>query len=631
MTAPITAAEVADRVRPGQPLISPDGTRVLFTLRPIGRVSRRRQQAIWMAGERPAFPFTAGSANDTDPAWSPAGDRIAFLSDRAETGTVRLYVIPVDGGEARPLGNLSGGLSAPAWSPDGRAIAVLRTGDVPAPVDGRDARVVGQPAAVDHLWIVDAASGDARQVTTGSRSIRSYCWLPDGDGLAAIVTGTPDFNALYGPADLHLVPVGGGDSRAVARFAVVPEHPVPADVGGAPVIVVRGNDGRDDPSDGIFVVPAGGGVPRRVALDRTGSVEALLPSPTPGRVAAYFVERAVGHAVEIDLESGRVIDGGATAGYVAGSALSVSADGRRAAWVETAGDRPERVMLGPTGGQPADPGRCLVEFNRHLTARLHPTRIVGWTSDDGTAIEGILTEPRGDATGPRPLITLAHGGPAWHWDAGLLLSWHDWSQYLAGAGYAVLLPNSRGSTSYGAAFQRLLQDDVGGGELADILSGVRAMVDRGVADPDRLGIGGWSWGGYLAALAITRTDVFRAAVVGAGVANLASDHGQNDSPGMNLTLFPGDPYTAEGQRAYHDPSPMTHIHAARTPTLLLHGEADDRVLPAQSAELHRALTSLGVPTEFVLYPREGHGIVERAHQIDLLERLLGWYDRWLTP
>ena len=187
-----------------------------------------------------------------------------------------------------------------------------------------------------------------------------------------------------------------------------------------------------------------------------------------------------------------------------------------------------------------------------------------------------------------------------------MLNWHDWAQMLASRGYAVLLPNPRGSTGYGRELQRLLQDDVGGGESRDLVAGALAMVERGIADPNRLGIAGWSWGGYLTAWTITQTTMFRAAVMGAGLANMVSDHGQGDIPSANLLYYPGHPY--DHMEHYWKSSPIRYVAAVRTPTLILHGEEDARVHPAQSMEYFRALKILGVPVRFVRYPREKHGI-----------------------
>jgi dipeptidyl aminopeptidase/acylaminoacyl peptidase len=171
-------------------------------------------------------------------------------------------------------------------------------------------------------------------------------------------------------------------------------------------------------------------------------------------------------------------------------------------------------------------------------------------------------------------------------------------------------------------------DDVGGGEWQDVLAGAHWAIESGIADPARMGIGGWSWGGYLSSWAITQTDRFKAAIVGAGVTNLWSDQGQNDVPDMNRLYFHDFPYS--DPTPYWERSAMRHIARAKTPTLILHGQADERVAAPQAQELYRALKTLGVPTQLVLYPREPHGFTERNHQLDLLRRVLAWFDKYLA-
>ncbi len=632
MAAGFQAEEIADRLLPARPRISPDGSRILFTVRPASRRGAHRTQDIWVGGSgQPARPFTAGAGNDAEPEWSPDGQSIVFHSDRETRGTGRLYVIPAGGGEAQPLSSISGDLSHPVWSPDGKTVAVLRVDTAPDRVTGPgadDAVVVGTDLCTQRLWLVDVASGASRQFSYGRRSVWSHCWLPDGQSLAVVVADSPEIDAVYGPADLMLIPAAGGLPIQLAAFAVMPTDPTPVMLDGATAIAVRGNSGREDPTDGIWLAPTGDDGGTRVRLESVGSVEELLPSPRPGQVAARLVERGRGQAVEIDLVSGAVHEIGTDPATSAGSAPSLSRDGRVAALEWSSGDAFEQMVLVSTDG--SAPPRELTSFGTELVGRLNPTQTVRWASTDGVEIDGILTLPRGhDSTDRLSLVVQIHGGPSGAWESGLQLTWHDWAQYLASHGYAVLMPNPRGSTSYGAAFQRLLQDDVGGGEMRDLVTGAQAMVATGVADPERIGIGGWSWGGYLTAWTTTQTTLFRAAVMGAGVANLASDHSQNDLPGMNFGIFPGHPYSAAGQDAYLRPSPISQVGNVRTPTLILHGDEDVRVRPEQGAEFHRALLTLGVPVEFVRYPREGHGIAERGHQIDVLRRVLAWYDRWL--
>jgi dipeptidyl aminopeptidase/acylaminoacyl peptidase len=263
-------------------------------------------------------------------------------------------------------------------------------------------------------------------------------------------------------------------------------------------------------------------------------------------------------------------------------------------------------------------------------AQLGTTEIVRWASDEGVEVEGILIKPSSYQAGQRyPLVVQVHGGPTWQWVNGFYANWHDWAQMLAGRGYAVLLPNPRGSTGRGPEYSNANFGDVGGGEYRDMLAGVDAMIERGIADPDGLGIGGWSWGGYMTAWTVSQTTRFKAAVMGAGLPNMISDNSIGDIPSANLSYFE--------QTAYHDPdsyydrSAIKHIRNATTPTLILHGEADKRVNMWQGVEMYMALKTLGVPTQLVTYPREPHGIQERKHQLDLMRRVVEWYDRYLQP
>jgi dipeptidyl aminopeptidase/acylaminoacyl peptidase len=284
-------------------------------------------------------------------------------------------------------------------------------------------------------------------------------------------------------------------------------------------------------------------------------------------------------------------------------------------------DRYPEVWVASVDG-PAQP---VTSFGSAFDDRLHPSEIVRWTATDGVEIEGVLIRPRDhDAAKPLPLFMQIHGGPSWQWEDRLNMSWHDWAQMLASRGWAVLLPNPRGSTGRGSGFEKLLFGDVGGGESTDLVAGAQAMVERGIADSDRLAIGGWSWGGYLTAWTITQTNLFKAAVMGAGVANLASDHAAGDIAEANMAYYPGHPYTHWD--LYANRSPVREAARVTTPTLIVHGDADSRVHPTQSQEFHRALQVLGVPVRFVRYPREGHGFQERNHQLDLMKRIVDWLE-----
>ncbi len=633
---PLMPEELADRIMPSDPRISPDGSKVVFVAAPIGKAGEKRRRSLWMADDQlPARQFTTAEVDDSDPRWSPDGSRVLFRSDRLKPGSdeYRLFLVSISGGESQPLGELGGELSQPAWSPDGRWVAVLRKDPEPAEMAARkkerdDAIVVEEDARFTRLWVMDVGSKRARCLTTGEREVRFFAWAPDSLSLVAITTDASEYDALFGPGDLWQISVEGSLPRHVARFRSTPSSPVVVETGAGPIVAVRASDRREEPVDSVWTVGLSGGEPANALSNFCGNVEELVPLPgTTGRVAARIVEQTHARLYAVNLPSSKLTpvtpDSIAERGSVIG-APSFSRDGTRLAAVWSDATTPEEVWLGDARGA-ASP---VTSFGTEFQGRLEPTEHVTWTSDDGVEIEGLLTYPVGYQPGSRyPLVVEVHGGPSWQWEDRVMLDWHDWAQMLASRGYAVLLPNPRGSTGYGRELQRLLQDDVGGGESRDLVTGALAMVERGIADSERLGIAGWSWGGYLTAWTITQTTIFRAAVMGAGLSNMVSDHGQGDIPSANLLYYPGQPY--HHMEDYWRSSPIRNVAAVRTPTLILHGEEDARVHPAQGMEYFRALKILGVPVRFVRYPREKHGIEERAHQIDVMQRIIDWFDRYL--
>lgn len=631
--APLTPEELADRLAPSDPRISPDGRHVAFAVAPAGRRGEHPDQAIWLSRDgAPAEQFTSGIACDNAPRWSPDGTRLLFLSDRAEREKSKLYLISLNGGEARALGDLESELSAPAWSPDGTRVAALRkepeTSDEKQRKEDRDdAVVVDDRPKRNRLWVVDVESGKARCLTHGRRQVWSFGWAPDGTRLAIVTTDEPDANATCEAGDLWTVPVTGGLPAHVARFPSCPDCPTYVETAAGLVIAVRANGHRDDPADSVWTVPATGGEARNVLPGYAGNVEGIEALPSqPASVAVRLVEGTHAKLYACDVTSGDLTPLSPAGMHDDGSVIggpTFSADGSRLALIWSDGPVPPEAYLTAPGGSPA----AVTTLGEGLRGRLSPVEHVRWECD-GVEIEGLLTLPAGFQSGARyPLIVEVHGGPSWQWADYAFVDWHDWAQLMASHGYAVLAPNPRGSTGRGSAFQQLLQDDVGGGEARDLVAGAQAMVQHGIADPDRLGIGGWSWGGYLTAMTIAQTDIFKAAMMGAGLSNMISDHCQDDIPSANLLYYPGLPY--HHLDAYWLSSPIRHVLNVKTPTLIFHGDADARVHPAQGMEWYRALKSLNVPVEFVRYPREGHPIKERHHQIDLMRRLVAWFDRWL--
>jgi len=633
LRTPLKPEEIADRLTPKAPAISPNGQHVVFEVEATSQKGEHPESTLWLSRDGAAAEaFSSGIAHDHSPVWSPDGTKIAFLSDRAERGKDKLHVVRLDGGEARALGELTGELSSPRWSPDGKSIGLLRT-DPETPEekkhkeDRNDAIVVDADPKLTRVWIVDSDAGKARQLTFGARQIWSFGWSRDGARIAVTTTDGPNIDDVCGPGDLFTLPSAGGVPVHVARYPSLPLEPIYLETDGVAAIAVRGSGHRVDPVDSIWLAAASGGEPRNVLPGHEGNVEWMgAVAGDPAKVVMRIVEHTHAHAYCFDASAESLTDITPPEMWGEGTILfgpSVSDDGSRQALVWSDGDVPAEVFVGSAG----EKASVVTQLGKPFVGRLSKAEIVTWRSD-GWEIEGILTYPANYEAGERyPLIIEAHGGPSWQWEDYCFLDWHDWAQLMASNGYAVLAVNPRGSTGRGAVFQQQLQDDVGGGEVRDLLTGALAMVERGVADRERLGIGGWSWGGYLTATAITKSDIFKAAMMGAGLANLISDHGTDDIPSANLLYFPGHPY--DNLEKYWEGSAIKNITKCKTPTLILHGDADARVMPTQGMEFYRALKVLGVPVEFVRYPRQGHPIKERHHQIDLMTRLVAWFDKWL--
>jgi dipeptidyl aminopeptidase/acylaminoacyl peptidase len=256
---------------------------------------------------------------------------------------------------------------------------------------------------------------------------------------------------------------------------------------------------------------------------------------------------------------------------------------------------------------------------------------LSWRAPDGLEIDGVLILPpgRSRADGPFSLVTVVHGGPYGRWADELMAGWWSWGQWLAAAGFAVFHPNPRGSQGHGRAFADMVAGAVGRGEWTDILAGVDDLVAAGVADPGRLGVAGWSHGGFMAAWAVTQTGRFRAAVMGAGIADWGMQVGVGEMGRAEAVLGGSFGWEGPGPHRHDQLSPVSYAANVTTPVLILHGESDTNVPVGQAMYFHRALTQFGAEHELVIYPRENHEFTERAHQIDVLERTRSWFTHWL--
>jgi len=648
MMTDLTAELIADLTFPQAPQLSPDGRFVAYTLAGISKRGEFETSTLWVAatdGSEAPRQFTAGTAHDHSPRWSPDGLQLAFLSDRAKRGTDQLYLISAAGGEARSLTDTEHDKPVEAflWSPGGGQIAFTSVDELTEEDKRRDearddARVYGERLPHARLRLVSVATGEVTTLAAGPRHVAAFAWAPHGTGLAYLVRPAPALEHA-GRADIvEVVPLAGGEVRAVCRLPAggsVAELTWSGD--GETLLLIAPVGFKNQSSYAVYAVPASGGKPARLALGEDSCAGRLEQPPGSSR-AVVEVGRALATELHwLDPKTGELeppytpseddpsdLSGWDVRPLEGGSAVVTV--------VKSSGDKPWEVHVGRA--QAADTPVALQQLSHHQTALSGLTfssqTPFTWTAADGLTLDGWAVRPP-DATGePLPTIVLVHGGPYGRWGGGLNLSWAAWAQWLALAGYAVLLPNPRGGYGRGERFAASVRGAVGKEDFGDVVAMVDAAVAQGITDPERLGIGGWSQGGFMSAWAVTQTNRFKAAIMGAGVSDWGLMVQTSDVPNFERDLGGSAPWDGAGPHPHAAISPISFARNVKTPVLILHGENDERVPLSQAVGFHRALREFGVPTELVVYPREPHGIRERAHQIDLLGRVRSWYDRWLN-
>ncbi|GAA0316671.1 S9 family peptidase [Sphingomonas oligophenolica] len=628
---PITPADIMKLKDTRSARISPDGKTILFPVQDQISTFGSPHIAIWSVpadGSAPARALIETKGVNSDPTWSPDGKWIAFLSDRGSTSErplpSQIWLMPASGGTPVQLTSLPSDAGSFAWSPDSRSIALLAA-DPPTAEEKADLAAKRDSIEVDtvkhlnRLWIVDIASHAAHQPALENLNIGSASWAPDGKRLALNVTDTVSINEYFYHSRVVLFDLTTG--------AVTP---TPLDNVAGPTD--WSPDGRTILSEEILQPGFIGLAPRlldiasgkvtRIAADYPGLLSDTHWSPDGRSILALSFERTRSKLVRLSID-GKASPVAAFDGEAAG--YSVSHDGRTIALALSSPDRPADVWVVARGVP-----KVVTRTNPQVAAwHLGKVQEISWqNSKDGKTIFGVLVTPPGYVRGtPTRMVVQIHGGPEWAWWSGWLGSWHEWAQMLATHGYVVFLPNPRGSDGQGTDFARAVGDDWGGMDYQDVMSGVDALVAQKIADPDRLGIGGWSYGGFMSAWAVTHGDRFKAAVVGAGPTDLTAFSRITDTPDFTLGYF-GD---VPGHLARYDRSSPARLLSDKVTAavLVLHGEQDTRVPPTLGLEFYRGLKMLGKQAEMVRYPREPHWFHEPAHQEDIQRRVLDWFDKHL--
>ncbi len=607
--------------------ISPDGRWVAYTVTRADLEQNASDADLWLvstAGE-PPVRLTTHKKSDTSPRWSPDGRRLAFISAREEKP--QIFLMSAFGGEPERLTEHKGGVRQIAWSPDGRSIAFVADPE-PTPEEEKrikekdDAIVVDTNYKFNRLWVLDVATRKSRLLPSGELVAGDPQWSPDGTQLAYTTNPTPkaDDGSL---SDVWVIGVTGGAPRKLAAGEGSDHSPRWSPDGTQMAFVTSPQ--VDVRQSRLAVVPAAGGTPRMVTQDFLYQPSAGAWSPD-GRTL-YF-----GASVRTTTQLFAVPSAGGTPralidgrGVAAGGTFS--RDGKTVAFTMSTPERPADVYVATIGSASTAPRRLTDHNPQVRDLALGTAEVVRWKSSDGMDIEGVLLRPVGYRPGTRyPLVTYVHGGPAGVYTETFAASWGSPGQVLAGRGFAVFYPNPRGSSGYGEPFLRANIRDWGAGDYRDIQTGIDALVARGIADSNKLAQAGWSYGGYMTAWTLTQTNRFKAVVVGAGLTDMYSMYATNDIPRALDGYFGAEPWNDTTE--YRKRSAMTYIKNARTPTLILHGQADQRVPIGQAQELYSGLRKNGVPVQLVFYPREPHGLQEPRHQLDKMRREVDWIRRW---
>jgi dipeptidyl aminopeptidase/acylaminoacyl peptidase len=636
---PIGIADLLQLHDVGDPQLSPDGAWVAYTVSHADSAEDKQHTAVWMTswdGTR-TLRLTTAKPGETAPRWSPDGRWLAFLSSREDEHT-QLWLLDRAGGEGRKVSSLAADVDDYVWAPDGTRFAlVVADADtakpktpVPIVIDRfqfKQDEVGYLGKQRHHLYVLDLATGNATILTPGAYDEFLPAWSPDSRSLAFVSKRRPQadrdnnwdlyvMDAAPGSVPRQLTPFAGADNdpETGSRPAWSPDGRWIAYLqGGPPRLIYYA-------VQTLAVVSAAGGAPRLL----TAPVDRTVSNPTWA---------ADGASILFQLEDDRTVElarigatGGGIEHLVAGprvvSAYTAARDGRIAVAVATPQAPAEvyaldRETLRPLSRQNAD---------WVAQVKVASTEPISFKSRDGTAVHGFVVTPPDRQPGKRyPTILRIHGGPVSQFQ----YEFSHLFQVLAARGYVVVVANPRGSAGRGTRYASAIYADWGHKDAEDVLAAVDYAVAQGLADPARLGVGGWSYGGILTNYVIAQDRRFKAAVSGASASNILAGYGTDEYVRE---------YEAELGVPWQHPDtwlklsfPFLHADRIVTPTLFLCGEKDFNVPLLNSEQMYQALKSLGVETELVIYPGQYHAIRRPSYLRDRLERYLAWYDRHLQP
>ena len=628
-----------------QTAISPDGKKIAWVETLLGKDNAPDgNTAIYLSGlqsnEGPARVSTAvGGTRENikylqraegSLAWAPDSTKLAFLSDAVKPGQLQLYVKDLsDHGSMPRHTNVKGLLAAPRWSPDGKTIAVLYTENAtraagPLVAETPETGEIQDSFFQQRLALIELATGDFRQISPADMYVYEFDWSPDSTRFAVIAAHGNGDNNWY-IANLYTLDAGPlGLMKPIYKPPLQIANPRWS-TDGKKIAFIAGLM-SDEPSVGgdVYTIPATGGEATNVTPEIRATANWLAWTPE-GKI--IFGETVEGDAAvaKVDPASGRIDSLWRGQEQVSaglwGTNISLARDGKTSAIIRSSLSDPPEIWAGPIGYW-----RQVTHRNAAVKPAWGEAKSIHWKSD-GYDVQGWLLYPRDFVPSKKyPMVVEVHGGPG----AAVQSKWPDSGHFaiaLAGAGYFVFQPNPRGSFGQGEAFTRANVRDFGYGDFRDILAGVDEALRVAPIDSTRLGLTGWSYGGYMTMWGVTQTNRFKAAMAGAGIGNYQSYYGENKIDQWMIPFF--------GKSVYDDPevyfrsSPITFIKNVKTPTLVIVGDSDGECPTPQSYEFWHALKTLGVETQLVVYEHEGHMFVKPEHQRDRTRRTVAWFDAHL--
>ena len=616
--------------------VSPDGKRVAYVVTQAVMTPEKSEylSQIYMANAdgSDAVQLTFAEKSSTNPQWSPDSQWLAFTSSRA--GKNNLYVLRAAGGEAEQLTDVKGSVSGFEWSPDGQAIAFSQTDPASEAEEkgskGKDDwRWVDENAKHTRLYLIPVAKDaqgkrEPRKLTSSDYNIAEFNWSPDGKAIAFSHTKTSVAND-WTTADLSVVDVASGKAQVLLSSPAAESDPIYSRDGKWIALTISDNPPRWGGGGLINVIPATGGAPKALAVSFDEQPD-LIGWAEDGK-QLYFTEArgTTTRIYAVNLDTNAITE--FNKGDHAYGTITVNRTGTAFGFAMQATDKPAEAYVSRADRfAPVQVSRANAELAKLPVGK---TEVVGWKSRDGLDVEGLLSYPVGYQAGKRvPLLLVIHGGPAGVFAQSFTGGPGAYPVATFNAqGFAVLRVNPRGSSGYGRKFRMANYKDWGGADYQDLMAGVDKLVQDGIADEARLGVMGWSYGGFMTSWIITQTKRFKAASIGAPVTNLMSFTGTADIPGFVPDYFGGQPW--ENLDIYRAHSAMFNIKGASTPSMIQHGEADIRVPISQGYELYNALKAQGVPVRMLVLPRQPHGPNEPKMLLKVMQSNVEWFNKYL--